>query len=322
MIKKIFLIAILIISLLVTTTSYSQKNKKEEMIKKNKIENQKCFKCHGQDYYVYNNPEIERDIRKRMHPDRIVLSDGYYLSNHKTFKCINCHSDEYEEFPHPGELRMEEKYTCLDCHGDDEDWAKYEFEKIYEEFAKSIHSNSFNESFSCWMCHNPHTDKNTTRISESLDQTVSYSNNICLSCHADAIKYMLFSENDSLNIVESHEWLTNREAHFLKVRCIECHTEIRGNVFVEHNILGKEKAVKNCIECHSENSILLKSLYKHKIVEGRKSGGFLNSDVFYGSYVIGANRNKHLANLSLGILILTIGGIFIHSLLRIFIIKK
>ena len=86
-------------------------------------ENQECLACHGQEYYYYYNDWIERDVKERMNPYRIVDSTQFYESNHWNFRCIDCHSEDYASFPHPGELRMEPKYECIDCHGGDEDYA-------------------------------------------------------------------------------------------------------------------------------------------------------------------------------------------------------
>ena len=211
---------------------------------------------------------------------------------------------------------------CIDCHGDDENWAEYEFEKIDEEFAKSIHSTRFNESFSCWMCHDPHSYHITLRTDSSLSNTIAYDNSICLSCHANIEKYQLLTEKVNPNILVKHEWLPNQTLHFLNVRCIECHVEIRDDILVGHNIRPKEEAINDCVECHSEDSRLMSTLYKHRVKELRSESGFLNSVMVYDSFVIGANRNPLLNKGSVIIFLLTIGGIFIHGLLRIFTIKK
>ena len=82
-------------------------------------ENQECLKCHGQSYYYYYNDWVERDIKERMNPYYIVDSAQFYVSNHWNFRCVDCHSEDYTEFPHAGELRMEPSYECMDCHGDE-----------------------------------------------------------------------------------------------------------------------------------------------------------------------------------------------------------
>ena len=109
--------------------------------------NQQCFKCHGQKTYHYFNESADRVEKDRMNPYFIVDSVMFYQSNHATFMCTDCHSPDYETFPHPGELRMEQQFACMDCHGGDDTYAEYQFERIEEEFQASVHSNKHSEDF-------------------------------------------------------------------------------------------------------------------------------------------------------------------------------
>ena len=77
---------------------------------------------------------------------------------------------------------------------------------------------------------------------------------MCLSCHADFDRFMLLTDREEINVVESHDWLPNQVAHFRSVRCIECHTEINDSILIAHKILPKTEAVENCTECHSRDS--------------------------------------------------------------------
>ena len=279
-------------------------------------ENQECLACHGQEYYYYYNDWIERDVKERMNPYRIVDSTQFYESNHWNFRCIDCHSEDYASFPHLGELRMEPKYECIDCHGGDEDYAQYNFEGIEEEFHKSVHSSKHSDDFTCWMCHNPHTYKINARSNENMKEFIQYDNEICLSCHADVSKYQLLTNLDNPNILDKHGWLPNEGLHFKNVRCIECHTEISDELLVAHNVQPKEKAVKRCVECHSKNSLLLASLYKLQFTDERSIAGFSNAAMLEEAYIIGANRNYYLNRLSLGLFGLVIIFILIHAVLR------
>ena len=117
--------------------------------------------------------------------DRIIKRSEFYSSNHKSFSCTDCHSNDYVKFPHSGELRMEEKYNCIDCHGGDEKFAQYHFEEIEAEYQKSTHFKMDEEGFTCWKCHDPHTYKISVRNSTNLKQTIAYDNAICLNCHSD-----------------------------------------------------------------------------------------------------------------------------------------
>lgn len=283
-------------------------------------QNKLCFKCHGHKTYHYYNEMQGRDIKDRMNPYFIIDSALFYQSNHRSFSCTDCHSTEFENFPHSGELRMEEKLVCIDCHGGDESFAKYDFERIDEEFHNSVHSTKHSEDFTCWMCHNPHSYKINARTNDNILETIQYDNDICLSCHADLNKYQLISNLTNPNVLVSHEWLPNQALHFLNVRCIECHAEVQSDMMIAHKVQSKDKAVKNCVECHSQNSILLASLYKFQVKEGRNKMGFVNSTILNNSYIIGANRNYYLNIISLIIFGGVIAGIAFHATLRF--IKK
>src|SRR5512133_2893166 len=82
-------------------------------------DNDRCFKCHGQGKYEYTNETQSRQAFCLMCSNRIIKKEDFYVSNHKSFSCTDCHSAEYATFPHPGQLRMEQMYNCLDCHGGD-----------------------------------------------------------------------------------------------------------------------------------------------------------------------------------------------------------
>jgi hypothetical protein len=286
---------------------------------KNSEENEKCLRCHGQSKYSYINPESQKRISKRMYVELIVDRSAFYLSNHREFKCIDCHSEEYLGFPHAGTLRMEAMPGCLDCHGGDEKYAKYHFENIERDFQSSVHSEKHSQDFTCWMCHNGHTYLITARTGENIKQTISYDNAICLNCHSDRSKYNILTDKPNPNLINKHDWLPNQKLHFQSVRCIECHTKkINDSTLVSHDILPKKDAVKRCEECHSTNSILMASLYRYKIKEIRSTQGFLKSIVTNDSSVIGANRNFFLNVISVIIASLVILGIIVHTLLRIF----
>jgi hypothetical protein len=86
--------------------------------------------------------------------------------------------------------------------------------------------------------------------------------------------------------------------------------------------MPKDKAVKKCVECHSQNSLLLASLYKYQSKEKREKQGFLNGAILTETYVIGANRNRFLNVASLGIFSLVVIGLIIHAVLRKIYSKK
>ncbi len=276
-------------------------------------DNQKCFKCHGQAKYQYTNESLGKAIKALMCSERIIRKDEFYRSNHKSFSCTDCHSAEYVNFPHPGELRMEPKLNCIDCHNGDE---TYHFDAIAEEYQKSTHFKLEEEGFSCWKCHNPHSYKISVRNSDNLKETISYDNDICLNCHSDFNRFQLLTDREEINLIQKHDWLPNQAAHIANVRCIECHTAINNSLPVAHLIKPRTEAVKLCNECHSKNSLLMASLYKFASKEQRKDG-FFNAVILNGSYVIGANRNEYLNLLSLIIFVGVIGVLTIHIWFRI-----
>ena len=313
--------SLVLATLLLITASFTLDPQTKSKFKNAEL-NENCLKCHGQSKYSYQNPELSKIVFKRMSPGRIMNRDLFYDSNHKQFKCIDCHAEEYSTFPHAGELRMAEKYNCIDCHGDDPKYVKFNFEKIESEFKESVHSTKHNEDFTCWMCHDAHTYKTIARSNATIRETVAYDNSICLTCHADITKYQLLTDKKNPNIIAKHEWLPNQEVHFKSVRCIECHAQANDSIMVAHNILPKSKAVKNCVKCHTKKSILMTTLYKYKVKEQRSKGGFFNGVILNESYVIGANRNYYLNVLSLIIFGMVIVGIVIHASLRISKRKK
>jgi Zn finger protein HypA/HybF involved in hydrogenase expression len=279
-------------------------------------ENELCFKCHGQNKYAYTNENLGREVKALMFSERIIDRNKFYQSNHKNFKCTDCHSENYIKFPHAGELRMDQMYNCIDCHGGDEKFAKFKFEEIEAEYQKSVHFKMEDEGFTCWECHGPHDYKISARNSSNMKETILYDNNICLNCHSNYDRFQLLSDQKEVSLIKKHDWLPNQEAHIKNVRCIECHAAGNDTLLVSHLILPREKAVRKCNECHSKNSLLMASLYKFESKEQRRDG-FFNGVILNESYVIGANRNQYLNILSLVIFGLIILIIAWHTYFRI-----
>jgi len=252
-----------------------------------------------------------------MYSELIIKRDEFYVSNHKGFKCTDCHSEEYGTFPHSGNLRMESKANCLDCHGGDEKYAKFQFEKIDSNFMASVHSQKHSTDFTCWMCHNPHTYKINARTNENLKETITYDNLICLSCHSDITKYELLTNKEKPNILVKHEWLPNQASHFTNVRCIECHAQNKDTLIVAHQIVPKNLAVKKCESCHAKNSILYASLFKYQIQENIKTKGWFKGLFLSETSTIGPDQNNTLNIISLALFALTLLVILIHAVIRI-----
>ena len=284
---------------------------------KNAEENEKCLKCHGQSKYSFENPESKKTITKRMYGELVMNRDIFYVSNHREFKCTDCHSEDYEVFPHAGTLRMEAKANCIDCHGGDEKYAMFKFEQIETEFQASVHSEKHSEDFTCWMCHNAHTYKINARTNENIKETITYDNMICLNCHGDFKNYQLLTTKLKPNILQKHEWLPNQASHFTNVRCIECHARNEDTLVVAHHVVSKDKAVRKCESCHSQNSILYASLYKYQVSSKIEKEGLIKGLLLGESTTIGPDKSNTLNIISLIIFSLTILAIIIHAVLRI-----
>lgn len=294
---------------------------RQEIVNETKPLNQKCFDCHGQQYYTYTNENTGKEVKREMCENYRLNEDEYYQSNHFSFACTDCHSVDYESYPHSPAARQEQIYTCTDCHGFTETDQKYQFSKIEDAFYESVHYKRKGDEFSCWDCHDPHSYVVKARRTNDIKEIISYNNAQCLDCHSNVDKFKMLTGKE-LNVLEEHDWLPNQKAHFSNVRCIECHTEVNNELLIAHKIMPKDSAVRKCVECHSQNSLLLSTLYKHQVKENRQENGFYNSVILNESYVIGASRNEILNKVSIALFILTIGGILIHAILRIFIIKK
>ncbi len=297
-------------------------------------QNQTCLKCHASQTYSLYNEWTEKEEKRLMNPFYILDTIQIAGGAHRTFNCIDCHSMDYGAYPHGGELKLEPMMTCIDCHGGDPTYKDWQFDRIEEEFQKSVHFETHDDQFSCSKCHNQHYYRATARTSSNIKEIVDYSNKMCLSCHDNMTKYQLVSEDAKPKLVKTHNWLPSQELHFRRVRCIECHTEVQDSLMVSHNVLREEHATKNCVECHSANSMLQASLFKYQNLQTRfkeweklqASGlgifttnspeeNFLNE-----YYVIGASRVPRLNTIFAIMFFATIGGIVAHLILRI--IKK
>lgn len=279
--------------------------------------NHTCLKCHSSQTYSFHNELMDTEEKRLMNPYYILDTIGLAAGVHNQFDCMDCHSYEYEAYPHAANLKLEPLATCIDCHGGDDSYAKYQFEKIVDEFEKSIHSRIYGENFTCAKCHDQHTYATSARTSSNVKEIVEYSNNMCLSCHNDMKSYQLVSGKENPELVEAHSWLPNQALHFQNIRCIECHTDVVDDLMVSHNVLEKEQAVRNCVECHSQNSLLKSSLYKYENLQKRSEDGSFNAIISNQSYIIGAQQVPILKLLSIIIFLATLAGIATHAFFRI-----
>lgn len=242
----------------------------------------------------------------------IVNPEGYAASAHAAKSCTFCHYG-FNDFPHAEKALARSKPKCVSCHRGEQfaDWA---FDLVREEFEGSIHATKLGDKISCASCHNPHLFK-PSRTTSSIRETVVASNAICQSCHQDPAGIEAKFSVTIRPLEQIHGFLPNRELHWRAVRCLDCHTPVNMRM-VSHKILPKEAAVRNCVECHSQESRLLSKLYLHRVQEEREQAGFLNSVVLNDAYLVGMTRNKYLDWLSIGMAMLTALGIVLHALGR------
>lgn len=283
------------------------------------IENEYCFGCHGNEYYFLYDSLNKLKVKKLMCPDLRVGRDEFYQSNHKSFACLDCHSELRKDYPHKVKGIPEEIYSCLDCHGGVKQHEKYRFEEIESEYNRSIHAGI--DGFSCWKCHDAHSYRITARTGSKIRGVIKYDNNICLECHGNYQNFKSLTDREEINMIEKHDWLPNQKAHFSNLRCIECHTRINDSLLVTHEILPGKEAVRKCVECHTSDSRLITSLYKFRRKDERRKG-FINGVLINESFVIGANRNIYLNVLSLIITGFILLIILVHIIFRIIILKK
>jgi len=306
---KIHILLIVLVGLGISTASKAQSVYDD-------AKNHSCLKCHAFNIISFHNDVTDKEQKKLMNPYIIIDTIAQKAGVHKSFDCTDCHAYEYTTYPHEASLKLNPMPTCLDCHGGDPTYATYQFERINEEFQKSVHFKVSGEDFTCGKCHNQHNYHPTARNSSDVMEIVAYSNGMCLSCHNDMNRYEMMSGHENPKIIQIHDWLPNQELHFKHVRCIECHTEVVDSLMVSHNILSKDKAVRKCAECHNTDSRLKASLYKYTNLQSRNDNGSIKSILSNESYVIGSQQFPLLRTLSFIILALSLVAIIIHLTFR------
>jgi len=274
---------------------------------------QACYRCHGM-------PTLSmKDLSSGKIRNLSILPKDASNSVHKFLYCTDCHSEDFAEFPHPKAL-YSENISCLDCHEDDPDTNFIQFNKVYEAFGKSVHVQKLGDSFSCFDCHEMHSFQLHARVSKEVQDAVLYDNHTCLNCHGNEDKFNSMTDKVFPGLEATHYFLPHQQLHWKNVRCLDCHSDPE-QPGVSHLILPKEKAVKNCVECHSANSRLAQTLYKFQSTIDRSEQGFVNAVILNNSYVIGATRNYYLNMLSFvifGLMLFVLGmhGYFYAGAIR------
>lgn len=284
--------------------------------------NAACFECHSA-------AEVAKPARLDLCRLRYSSLDpkAFHTSNHGEQKCVDCHGGEdedgkqttyYDDFPHDPK-GAEATAECSDCHA-----AKVK--RIRPMFLKSVHARSdeLRDKFTCATCHDPHVHAVAKRLVDPR-AVVAMDNQVCLECHDSDERFAEYAPRDAKSgllrsrpkIDQIHEWLPNTRLHWTAVRCIDCHTpEVEVTKLLSHEILDHEKAERNCVACHSRDTMLNLRLYRHLAQQEQEGLGFTNSVMLRSSYVVGATRHP-LLDLLLGLaLAAAVLGCIGHGLAR------
>jgi hypothetical protein len=280
-------------------------------------ENERCFKCHGVTTDLLQQEDADTPDSSNVKKPQVINRQEFYRSIHRSLACLGCHADPTPESPDRTSKEAATSRTCTDCHQYLKDYQHYQFAALEEEYLQSVHHQKKQSEFSCWKCHDPHTYKISIRNSENVRATIAYDNAICTSCHINGGPFSDLNDMEKNEDKKIHLWLPEQEKHFGSVRCIECHTKINQNVPVAHLVLPKEKSVRKCSKCHSQNSILLTTLYKRQYNDAGTKSGLFNAVVMKDVYIIGANHSKTLNIICLISFGLTFFLILIHMIPRI-----
>jgi hypothetical protein len=254
--------------------------------------------------------------------DLFIDSQAYAVSNHSKLNCLDCHSYGLAIFPHSYAARnadRDEKLSCVGCHEESKPIEKFDFSSIEQDFNQSVHQEKLPGLFSCFSCHNPHRF-DIPDPDKEIRITVADSNDRCHKCHQSSIRFEGLTSRTRPQLGQSHDWLPNPNLHWEHVRCVECHTPHEKEF--SHRILAASTAERMCEQCHTRNSILLTTLYRHRTTESRRNTGFVNSVVFNDAYIIGMTRNIFFDWLSNIIFALVLLGVLGHALLRLMMSRR
>ncbi|NOZ47021.1 MAG: hypothetical protein GXO79_09595 [Chlorobi bacterium] len=269
-------------------------------------DNTYCLRCHGMKTLSYI--EESTGVIKNLFVDSIKFNH----SNHQKLKCAVCHDKGFDIYPHNFSLETK-KLQCTKCHKDDPKFDKFHFNEVEKEFYNSVHYKNLKDKFDCYSCHDPHKFE-ISQGNKSIEDAIKTDNEICLKCHKSTLAFSNLSDKKYIDLEIAHSWLPNLEIHWKTVMCIDCHTPTTNDISHQsHEIVGADKAEKNCVSCHSTNSILMTKLYKYQTKQSNQKNGFINSRALNEAYTIGMTRNIYLDKLSILIAVLTLAGIFIHA---------
>jgi hypothetical protein len=274
-------------------------------------ENAPCIKCHGQAVYTSFSTDGKKHLRLPMTTSRVVPEKKFEKAIHGSLKCVDCHAEGYSTVPHPSALKFDTIFSCIDCHAGKKKFKKYHLDSIVGGYNKSIHAKAMGNTFNCWKCHNPHSFITAQSDSLEIKAAITLSNSTCLECHNSPANFKRVSDKTQISLLKSHDWLIHPELHLKNIRCIDCHTAMSPDSITSHDILPVSKSVRECVECHSQKSMLSKNLFRSRTV----NAGFLkfsNNRIMDYAFIMGANRSITLNIISTVLFIFLLLVIFIH----------
>ncbi len=317
----LFLVTLAVVLLTTAVPAGAIEDSAEALAEKVRLSNAECLKCHTADGLAAlaaapasDGPQFDH---KAVQPF-LVAPDAFHGSVHGAMECSVCHGPTSVGYPHPPTLK-DQVSPCEECHAS-------KSLRIEMQFEESVHAPDKIAGFTCTTCHDPHTLM-SAKVAPGIRALVDQDNAMCLSCHGPegATRFASFAKPDAkpgdlpktahTDLDRIHDWLPSKEAHWAKVRCIDCHAPIAKNL--SHEIVDAEKAEKNCVACHSATTMLRDRLYRHLVKEEREQAGFLNSIIINDAYVIGSTRNQWLDQAIGWLLGLTLLGVLGHALARV-----
>ncbi|MBF0184318.1 MAG: hypothetical protein HQM06_08005 [Magnetococcales bacterium] len=273
-----------------------------------------CLRCHGMQSMAYLDPTTG-GLR-----NLAIDAKALAASSHAKLNCRSCHGPGFEAFPHFEEAKREALH-CLECHKGNDRFPYALFETVEKGFMRSNHVRAMPDRFFCSSCHDPHVFHGLfqTRV-EDVPQQVKQDNTICLNCHQNNERIKDLTGRMMPALQRSHAWLPELQRHWQAVRCVECHTG--SNRPQDHFIVDRSLALRDCVACHSRNSLLTSKLYLYQATEERQKYGFVNALVLNNAYVIGMTRNLWLDWASLALLGVTVLVLLAHGFARWLLTRK
>ncbi len=268
-----------------------------------------CQRCHGMATLGYRDP-ITREII-----DLHVDAAAFAASDHGNMACVDCHDRDYRTYPHALTI-ADEDLDCVGCHREDREPRGSAYQRIDEEFLRSVHAQSPTDAdptsklpMGCHDCHNPHSFR-AARPGDDIAAIVSANNAVCLSCHQAVA--------DPLDA--AHAWLPNPDRHWTAVRCIDCHAPVAEHR--SHDVLVADQGNRDCVNCHSRNATLLNQLYSYRSETDLAEKGLVAKAVYNDSYIVGMSRSPTIDAIGLGVIALMLLGIGAHAFGRWRVYRK